>query len=375
MFSSMREIEKIVEAYQQIDWQTEKVALGTVVKVEGSAYRRIGARMFVSNNGQWVGGISGGCLEGDALKRAQMAIMKNESSIVVYDTTEDDPHQIGVGLGCNGRIEVLFTPIDHQNRSNQIEFLKTITHKRTSSILLQILSIEGKEKSRQGNFYTSDNLLQLAEETNLSFAEIEEKLSIVLQKRKSKVFSFVSKDGNVLEILFELIRPKVRLICIGDNYDVNAFMGIATELGWEIHVAGKARKLSKTVYEHAQKVYSIAEAEDIEVDDYTAIILMSHDYKTDFTLLKKYLFLGLPYIGLLGPKKRMLKMQGELVENGFEVNLEAMSNLYAPVGLDIGAESPEEIALSIAAEIVAVFRQRNGAYLRNRKGAIHERMY
>lgn len=188
------------------------------------------------------------------------------------------------------------------------------------------------------------------------------------------MFTFLNKSKNEVEVLFELIRPKVRLICIGDNYDVNAFMGIATELGWEIHVAGKARKLSKTVYEHAQKVYSIIEAEGIEVDDYTAVILMSHDYKTDLALLKKYLFLDLPYIGLLGPKKRMLKMQDELVEDGFEVNLETMSNLYAPVGLDIGAESPEEIALSIAAEIVAVFRQRNGAYLRNRKGAIHERM-
>ncbi|MGB1242746.1 MAG: XdhC family protein, partial [Chitinophagales bacterium] len=134
----MKEIEKIIEAYQHIDWTQEKVALGTVVKVEGSAYRRIGARMFVSNNGQWVGGISGGCLEGDALKRAKIAIMKNKSSIVVYDTSEDDPHQIGVGLGCNGRIEVLFTPINHTNKDNQIEFLKNIPQKRIATILLQI---------------------------------------------------------------------------------------------------------------------------------------------------------------------------------------------------------------------------------------------
>ena len=87
------------QRYQHIDWQREKVALGTVVKVEGSAYRRMVHECLSATNGQWVGGISGGCLEGDALKRAQMAIMKNSSSIVVYDTTEDDPHQIGVGLG------------------------------------------------------------------------------------------------------------------------------------------------------------------------------------------------------------------------------------------------------------------------------------
>lgn len=369
----MKEIEKIIQTYQQIDWQREKVALGTVVKVEGSAYRRIGARMFVSNNGQWVGGISGGCLEGDALKRAQVAIMKNQSSIVIYDTTEDDPHQIGVGLGCNGRIEVLFTPIDHQDENNQIEFLKGITHQRTSTILLQLLSTSNGNASKRGNFYQVSQIHQLSTDIQVSPESIQEKLQIVQQKQKSEVFAFSNEKGEHFEILFELIRPKVKLVCIGDNYDINAFMGIAKELGWEIHVAGKARKLSRIVYEMAKQVYSIPEAADIEVDDYTAIVLMSHDYKTDLNLLRQYLSLDVPYIGLLGPKKRLLKMQDELEGEGLEVNLEEKINLYAPVGLDIGAESPEEIALSIAAEIIGVFREREGGYLRKRKGTIHQR--
>lgn len=369
----MKEIEKIIHAYQHIDWKREKVALGTVVKVEGSAYRRIGARMFVSNNGQWVGGISGGCLEGDALKRAQVAIMKNQSSIVVYDTTEDDPHQIGVGLGCNGRIEVLFTPIDHKDAGNQIEFLKKITHQRTPTILLQILTTSNDGSDKRGNFYHIGSLLQLAEDTQISLTAIEEAIQTTRQKRKSTIVSFSNEKGETYEILLEWIRPKVKLICIGDNYDINAFMGIAAELGWEIHVAGKARKLSRAVYSLAHKVYSVAEAADIAVDEHTAIVLMSHDYKTDFTLLQKYLQLKVPYIGLLGPKKRMMKMQNELEETGVYVKLKEQINLYAPVGLDIGAESPEEIALSIAAEIIAIFRERKGGYLRRRKGTIHER--
>ncbi len=369
----MKEIEKIIHTYQRIDWEREKVALGTVVKVEGSAYRRIGARMFVSNNGQWVGGISGGCLEGDALKRAQVAIMKNQSSIVVYDTTEDDPHQIGVGLGCNGRIEVLFTPIDHHDRNNQIEFLKNIPHQRTPTILLQILSTFNGNPNKRGNFYHTANLPQLEADTQIHLVEVEEKIETVRQKRKSQIATFSNEKGETYEILLEWIRPKVKLICIGDNYDINAFMGIATELGWEIHVAGKARKLSRAVYQAAHKVYSIAKVADIAVDDYTAIVLMSHDYKTDLALLQQYLQWEAPYIGLLGPKKRMMKMQKELEEKGMPIKLEEKINLYAPVGLDIGAESPEEIALSIAAEIIAVFREREGSYLRKRKGTIHER--
>ncbi len=370
----MKEIEKIVDRYQQINWQEEQVALGTVVKVEGSAYRRIGARMFVSNNGQWVGGISGGCLEGDALKRAQIAIMKNESSIVVYDTTEDDPHQIGVGLGCNGRIEVLLTPIDHTNKNNQIQFLQQIIDQRDSTILLQVLNIKKGQSSLRGAFYTQDNLNDLASAIEVDLVEIKEKIKRVFYKRKSKVFTLINSEGQEYEILFELIRPKIKLVCIGDNYDVNAFMGIATELGWEIHVAGKPRKLSRSVYQAAKKTYSIQEAKSIKMDEYTAVVLMSHDYKTDLALLQEYIKIDIPYIGLLGPKKRLLKMQDELAENDTEVNLEQLPNLYAPIGLDIGAESPEEIALSIAAEIIAVFREREGYFLRKRTGTIHERI-
>ena len=371
----MKEIEKIVKKYHQINWKKEQVALGTVVKVEGSAYRRIGARMFVSSNGQWVGGISGGCLEGDALKRAQIAIMKKESSIVVYDTTEDDPHQIGVGLGCNGRIEVLLTPIDHNDNNNQIEFLEQIIHKRSSTILLQVLNIKNGDTKQRGRFYTQKTLNDLSLATKVSLIEIEDKIQRVFYKRKSKVFTLTNTDGHEYEILFELIRPKIKLVCIGDNYDVNAFMGIATALGWEIHVAGKQRKLSKTVYQAAKKIYSIAQAKSIALDEYSAIVLMSHDYKTDLTLLKEYIKLDVPYIGLLGPKKRMLKMQDELIEDNIDVDLERKENLYSPVGLDIGAESPEEIALAIASEIIAVFREREGGYLRNRQGSIHERAF
>lgn len=369
----MKEIAKIIDRYKKIDWEKEEVALGTVVKVEGSAYRRIGARMFVSSNGQWVGGISGGCLEDDALKRAKIAIMKNESSIVVYDTTEDDPHQIGVGLGCNGRIEVLFTPIDCQDKNNQIEFLEQITHQRSSTILLQVLNIKNGNSDLRGKFYTQNTLNDLSEATTVSIEDIQDKIQRVFYKRKSKVFKLINEENHQYEVLFELIRPKIKLVCIGDNYDVNAFMAIATALSWEIHVAGKQRKLSKTVFQATKKVYSIEEAKHIEMDEYTAVVLMSHDYKTDLTLLKEYITKKIPYIGLLGPKKRMLKMQDEMAEKGEMVDLEKLENLYSPIGLDIGAESPEEIALAIAAEIIAVFRERNSGFLKHRIGSIHER--
>jgi xanthine dehydrogenase accessory factor len=366
----MKEIEKIIQKYHQINWSKEQVALGTVVKVEGSAYRRIGARMFVSSNGQWVGGISGGCLEGDALKRAQIAIMKKESSIVVYDTTEDDPHQIGVGLGCNGRIEVLFTPIEN-DFNNQITFLEKIIDERKSTILLQVLNIENGDTSLRGAFYTQHTLDDLSQAINVHLDIINDKIKSVYYKRKSKVFTLTNEFNEAYEVLFEVIRPKIKLVCIGDNYDVNAFMSIAKPLGWEIHVAGKQRKLSKTVYAAATQIHSLEAAKNISIDEYTAIVLMSHDYKIDLTLLQEYIQKDVPYIGLLGPKKRMQKMQDELISHGIDINLSNCANLFSPVGLDIGAESPEEIALSIASEIIAVFRERAGGFLKERQGSIH----
>ncbi|MGK0364312.1 MAG: xanthine dehydrogenase accessory factor [Saprospiraceae bacterium] len=369
----LKEIENIIQRYENIDFSKERTALGTLVKVEGSAYRRIGARMYVSDNGNWVGGISGGCLEGDALKRAKIAILKNESSIVVYDTTEDDPHQLGVGLGCNGRIEVLFTPIDSTNENNQIEFLKRITNRREATILLQVLSVKGGDSKMRGNFYSRENFIELAEIIGIPESEILQRIATVIHRRKSRVYVFENKNGEQYEILVELIRPKIKLICIGDNYDVNAFIGIANELGWEIQVAGKPRKFSKIIHKYAQKTYSLEEAGNIEFDEYTAVVMMSHDYNTDFNLLKKYLKKDIPYIGMLGPKKRFLKMQDELNEAGETINLNDLPNLFAPVGIDIGAESPEEIALSVAGEIIAVFRERNGGFLRRREGSIHER--
>ncbi|MFK7950789.1 MAG: XdhC family protein [Saprospiraceae bacterium] len=365
----MKEIEKIIQRYNDAQIDGERLALGTVVKVEGSAYRRIGARILVSENGQWIGGISGGCLEGDALKRAKMAILKDETSIVVYDTMEDDEHQIGVGLGCNGLIEVLFTPIKSDDKRNQVEFLKQIVDKRKPTVLLQILSVKNGNNQLRGQFFTQSNLMELAQKAQVSIQQIQENIDTVFYKRKSNIFQLKNDNNEIYEILFEHIRPKIKLVCVGDNYDVNAMVNIANELGWEVHLIGKTRKIGKSLLQKVNKFTDVKNVMSLQSDDYTAIVLMSHDYKTDLTLLKSLLHFDIPYIGLLGPKKRMYKMNTEITD----LDLEQQTHLYSPIGLDIGAETPEEIALAVTAEILAVFRERNGRFLKDRIGTIHER--
>ncbi len=371
----MQEIERIVAKYAATDHNQEQLALGTVVRVEESAYRRIGARMLVSSTGQWVGGISGGCLEGDALKQAKLAMQKEQSSVIVYDTREEDAHQIGVGLGCQGRIDVLFSPISPEQYLNQIDLLKQIKNTRTNTWLLQIISTAEDKAHYLGKIYLETGLPELTQDLDIDQEELQAAWQQLVKGNKSRVLPFKNKQGANCDILFECIRPKVKLICVGDNYDVNAFAEVANTLGWELHVVGKTRKLNRRIFQLAKTVSPLNDLNQLSLDDQTAVVLMSHDFKTDKQALDYYLEKHVPYIGLLGPRKRMVKLQDELAQEKWpDLDLNQRSNIYGPVGLDIGAESPEEIALSITAEIIAVLRDRPGNPLRERPGPIHERI-
>jgi len=363
----LKEIRKIIDTYESIDFDQEKIALASVVNVEESSYRRIGARMLVRSNGQWVGGISGGCLEGDALRRSQNAIFKNKPSRVIYDTMEDDQNQIGVGLGCNGRIEVLVTPIDPKDPNNEIEILKSIVNERCPRNMLKV--IDSDNDKLLGLRYLVEENQSGSTFAKISEGEIQHSIDSTIDKKKAQVFIHTNTLGERVKILAEFIRPEINLIIVGDNYDILSMLGIATELGWKCTVVGKAKKLSKQVYKIAQTVIDYDDAHKLHINEYSAVMLMSHDYNWDKKMIPIFLEKKPRYIGMLGPRKRLLKMQGEL--DG--INLEQIDHFYSPTGLEIGAESPAEIALSIAAEIVATFRGKTGTSLRTKVGTIHDR--
>lgn len=323
--------------------------------------------MLVRSNGQWIGGISGGCLEGDALRRSQTAIFKNTPSRVIYDTMEDDQNQIGVGLGCNGRIEVLFTPINPDDPENEIASLKSIVHSDIPSIMLKVIH----SPSNTDHLNLRPKIVQ---SDDVEFANIESKelraiIAETRQKKKPRIFELQNKQGEHIKVLVEYIRPETHLIIVGDNYDILSMLGIAKELGWKCSVVGKAKKLSKKVYELASRVVDYDQAHTLTVNNHTAVLLMSHDYNWDMQMIPVFVPQHPGYIGMLGPKKRLVKMQSELVD----MDLNQVEQLHSPTGLDIGAESPAEIALSMAAEIIATFRNKTGQSLHAKEGTIHER--
>jgi xanthine dehydrogenase accessory factor len=372
----MKEIKAIISAYDQLDRKTTQAALATVVRVEGSSYRRTGARMLVTDNGVWIGGISGGCLEGDALKRARIAISKSESSLITYDTTEEDAFQIGVGLGCNGIIDVLFMPLDFQSKNNPVEVLKScLQESRQTHVLLTITELEGVWMTLKiGNTlqYKGPESLLIFEKDGLG-SQLQELILHQIASNKSAPQYIELTDGRKLSLFIEILFPDIHLILMGHQYDAYPLARLSKEMGWRITLVSNPSKVNSKLLEVVDKILGNHQLEEIDIDQYSAALLMSHDYKTDKLNLTKALGTNIPYIGMLGPKVRAEKIFRELSEEGKPVSEENMKRINAPAGLDIGALSPEEIALSLIAEIRAVFSKRQGGFLKLRQSTIHER--
>ena len=372
----MKEIKAIIKAYDEMDKVNQQAALATVVRVEGSSYRRTGARMLVMDNGTWVGGISGGCLEGDALKRARLAINSSRPTLITYDTSEDDPHQIGVGLGCNGIIDVLFCPVDFNDPQNQVEILKAcIIESRKTHILITITSLIGEwllPKAGQIIRYTDSSSLSLFGDSNLE-GKIDKQIGHQISDNKSAPHSFESQDGRKADLFIEILPPEIHVVLMGHQYDVYPMSRLFKELGWRVSIVAELIKVNSLITALADEVRTPAEFHEMRIDEHTAIILMSHDYKTDKKNLSKVLNTTASYIGMLGPRVRSERIWTELEQEGRVISGEEMERIYAPLGLDIGAVNPEEIALSLAAGIRAVFSGRDGSFLRDRRSPIHPR--
>ncbi len=367
----MKEIKTILELVAAKESSSEKYAIAQVVKVEGSSYRREGARMVVFESGIFEGGISGGCLEGDTLKRSQLAILKQEPSLITYDTSKEQ--EIGIGLGCNGVIDVLMTPVNQD--SNTLKILKKCLSNRKSHIIVTITSIKPKHESISlgSSFYYDTEKEELEGMTPSEFKNfLIDRIQEVVEKNRSNKYQFSSRELEVGAYI-EIIPPQFHLAIFGDNYDVYPMIELARVMDWEISLFGNMQKLKKEKIQHVSNIYHKDFDERPHIDNRTAIILMAHDFKSDSINLKKALKTDAPYIASLGPKTRFDKMIKSFNEEGIQISRDDLQRIYAPSGLEIGANAPEEIALSIFSEILSVFAGKKGGMLKHKVGPIHDR--
>lgn len=367
----MKEIRSILALVAAKEASKEKYAIAQVVNVEGSSYRREGARMIVFESGIYEGGISGGCLEGDTLKRSQLAILKQEPSLVRYDTSKDQ--EIGISLGCNGVIDVLMTPVVPE--SPTLKILKKCLSERKSHMIITITSIEQEHKSLKlgRSFYYDIEKRALEQMPASNFKKfLLEQIDQVLEKNKSGKYQYVSEEFKA-GLYIELIPAQFHLAIYGDNYDVYPMLEFSQVLDWEISLVGNMQKLKKEKIKAVRNIYHKHFEQRPLLDDRTAVILMAHDFKTDFNNLKEVLKSPSPYIACLGPKKRFYKMMDACKEQGIVLSESDKERIHAPSGLEIGADTPEEIAMSIFSEILSVFNGKKGGMLKNKTGPIHDR--
>ena len=374
----MKELQEIVNAFGNAKKQGKQTALATVVLVEGSSYRRAGARMLLTEDGQLTGAISGGCLEGDALRKARLVITQNKPMLVTYDTMDDDDAKFGVGLGCNGIIHILIEPLSENESRNPIELFRQFLANREPVVFITLFSLKNKKGDQPGTclLISSDKKVSGNLADNILLETLLEEAEFAFKSGISNVKNYDFDQEYTCFI--ELVQPVISLVVFGAGNDAIPLLNFAAVLGWEVTlVDGRANYASIGRFPTVKQII-IAKPEnaleDIILDSRTAIVLMTHNYNYDLGILKQLLSKDLPYIASLGPKKRLIRMLDELAEEGMDLGEGKIDNIYGPAGLDIGSENADEIALSIIAEIQAVFKGRDGASLRN-KPANNQHIY
>jgi xanthine/CO dehydrogenase XdhC/CoxF family maturation factor len=375
---TMKELQEIVAAFAKAKNCGKTVAIATIVKVSGSTYRRPGARMLITLEGERIGSISGGCLENDVFERAQKVIASGQPLLVNYDTTSDNDIVWGLGLGCKGMVQVLIERLTPENEFNPMTFLAECLHRREVGVLATIFHIEGQIKAHVGThlmLHQDGTIFSNIEDADLS-ADILEDVREVLDKNSSQVKLYPLRGGKA-EVFLEAIHPPVSLVIFGAGDDAIPVVRLAKELGWYVTVIDSrpANATSERFPSADEVILSRPEIvnETVEIDNRTVAVVMTHNYLHDLEILKILLPSPVQYLGILGPKRRTEQLLLELQEQGIKLTEAQLHRLHGPVGLDIGADTPEAIALSIVAEIHAVLANRSGGLLRNRKQPIHNR--
>ena len=373
----MKEIREILSALAALRERGESAALATIIRVKGSTYRRAGARLLIRQDGTTVGSLSGGCLEGDVAETAREILESGRSRVLTYDLTADDDAVWGLGLGCNGMIEVFIEPVRRATKPDLVARLQAcVDHRRAAALATVIRAPSPDSRVAVGArlFVADDGEV----EGTLGEAALDARATAAAREQLAagKTTTMpVDLPGGRGELFIEVISPPLPLLVCGAGHDALPLVRLAHEQGWWVMVAdSRPAYATKDRFPEADEVF-LAEDRDIAkvvpIDRHTFAVVMTHNFLHDLEILRGLLTTPARYIGLLGPRARTDKLLADLVKGGAVFDDAPGSRLYGPVGLDIGADSPEEIALSILAEILAVRNGRGAASLRTRRGPIH----
>lgn len=408
----MHENDLLLQAFAAAEQRDEALVLATVVRVEGSAYRRPGARMIIPRYGPSTGTISGGCLESEVSKKAWW-LTENGPARVRYDTaaadSDGDDAALTFGLGCNGAVSVLFERIRDAATHPQVQILRRVQATRQAAVVALITAVEhapspaAAHTNPQASAHIGQRIFRYADDPAVHSAPeiartpasgttaappagdhhaalietMQAVLDEVLATRRSRQHRCVFA-GVELEWFVEYLPPPPQLLIFGAGHDAQPLCALAKQLGWRVQlVDARAHFARRERFAHADGVHVItldAVLPDTLFDAHSCAVVMSHSLSQDRHWLRTLAQKPLRYLGQLGPRQRTETLITEISDSGAEGAQLAMhlrTHLHYPLGLDLGGSTPDQIALAILAEIIAVLNGRSGGMLRDRAAPIH----
>jgi len=332
------ELKNIISAYLALQSKKISSVLASVVALEGSSYRRPGVRMLIGENGQLVGAVSGGCVEKEVIRQAASVFKDGVPKVMTYDGR--------YRLGCEGILYILIEPF-----SPSIEMVNSFEE-----------TIRLRENIEIYSYYQKQVIQDIGLGSEIKILGSTYPVSEAAQCNYS------------LEKFSQHLKPCYRLIIVGSEHDAVALCSFASGMGWEVSVVAhptEEKELKDFPGAMSLKGVTAEEIEVSQIDKQTAVILMTHSYVKDLQFLIALQHSTPVYLGLLGPNKRREKLLNEFLEHCPEVADTFFDHVYGPAGLNIGGETPQEIAISVLAEILAVIRGKQPILLRDKKGGIH----
>lgn len=336
----MPELKRILELAERANQLREEVCVATVVGIEGSAYRRPGARMVLTRSGQRAGTVSGGCLEGEIAKKAWWLTEKG-AVIQRYSSFFDDDGDMPYGLGCGGTVIVLLERGEPADRS--LEALRSSVEDRRPWIVV-----------KDTGAHDPGTTLIMSETGEIVWQREASQETITLAE-KARVSRTSRPTGSYF---VEYLAPPPALVVFGAGDDAKPLVEFMAELDWHVTVADGRSQLTRAErFPEAAGVVGL-DAGLGQAAAADAAVVMTHSYEQDRQILRSLLPLELKYLGILGPRQRTERLAGEIAPGLNGAMKDCMSRLHSPVGLDLGGHAPAAIALSIAAELQAVLSGR-----------------
>ena len=332
------EFKDIVKAHLKAKKDGFKTILATVVALDGSSYRKPGVRMLIIESDDMIGAVSGGCVEKDILRQSQSVFKDGISRIMTYDGR--------YRLGCEGILYILL----EEFKPNEVFF----------NVFENCLKIR-QEFAIHSNYLKEEGIVKGIG----SIVKIEEHTYALSSKTETK--------GKLLQFS-QNMPPCFKLMIFGAEHDAVTLCQLASFNGWEVTVVSGPLE-SKTIenFPGATAFYSVS-PDNLElnsIDSETAIVLMSHNFANDLKYLLELKDTKPVYIGMLGPSHRREKILSQFIEYCPEVDEQFLELIHGPAGLNIGAETPQEIAISILSEILSVVRSKTPMMLKEKIGGIH----